>query len=61
MRSTRLFYAVPAPRSLDIIMPFDFMSLDNSPAIIVHLWRLIETKKHLPDGKPDQMQAYAVT
>lgn len=45
----------------DIIMPFDFMFLENSLVINVHLWWLIETKKHSSDGKSDQAQAYAVT
>lgn len=45
----------------DIIMPFDFMLLENSLVINARLWWLIETKKHLSDGKSDQAQAYAVT
>lgn len=45
----------------DIIMPFDFMFLENSLVINARLWWLIETKKHLSDGKSDQAQAYAVT
>lgn len=62
MRSTRLFYAVPAPRScFGYYYAFDFMFLENSLVINARLWWLIETKKHLSDGKSDQAQAYAVT
>ena len=47
----------------DIIMPFGAILcfLKNSLVINARLWWLIETKKHLSDGKSDQAQAYAVT
>lgn len=62
MRSTRLFYAVPAPRScFGYYYAFWLYASWKLPAINVHLWWLIETKKHLSDGKSDQAQAYAVT
>ena len=62
MRSTRLFYAVPATRScFGYYYAFlvYFMLLENSLTSMRACDG--ETKKHLSDGKSDQAQAYAVT